>query len=275
MKISVFYFLPKKWLSGLAGRLAELKCSFFVQTAIRWYSRFFQITLTETQITDPKAFACFNDFFIRQLRPEARPIADASLVSPCDGALGQWGNISSGTLLQAKGQSYKVTALLGGDQSMADVFISGSYLTAYLSPKDYHRVHMPTQGQLQTMTLIKGTLFPVFTSAIEKIPDLFARNERVVSIFQTQWGKMALVLVGALNVGSMTTAWHDGEVVSSEPMEQWSYHDQAIELSKGQEMGYFKLGGSTVVLLFEKSIDWPASLVVGQPVQMGQAMIHC
>ena len=267
-----FYFVPKKIISKIAGYCADCRCSWFSRWLIKHFMRHFNIQLDEAQVKDIRQFESFNAFFTRELEPAARPIADEpnAICSPCDGKLGQFGLIDQGSLLQAKGHDYSLISLLANHHNMAQIFNGGSYITGYLAPSDYHRVHIPFSGVLQDMIFVPGALFPVFPAATQEVAGLFARNERVISLFKTEQGMMAVILVGALNVGSMTTAWH-GPVLAKSGIESWNYEQRRIHLDRGDELGYFKLGGSTVIVLFEKQVEW--QLDSHQPVlKMGQAL---
>jgi phosphatidylserine decarboxylase len=227
------------------------------------------------EAADPGAdgYACFNDFFTRALRDGARPLAQADFVSPVDGAVIQGGSIEGDQLLQAKGHRYSTRALLGGDSALAGQFDDGHYVSLYLSPKDYHRIHMPCDGRLARMIHVPGNLFSVNPITARGVPGLFARNERVVCVFESARGPFVMVLVGATIVGSIATVWH-GVVNPPRPdaVRDWRYDDQAITLRQGEEMGRFLLG-STVILLFPKDLlqlnaDW----VPTRAVRMGEAM---
>ena len=229
--------------------------------------------MTEAANPDIRSYATFNDFFTRALRSDARPLADAEYVCPVDGAISQFGRIENDQLFQAKGHSYSTTALVGGDADLAAQFQDGSFATIYLSPKDYHRIHMPCDGRLTRMIYVPGELFSVNPVTARGVPGLFARNERVVCVFDTAHGSFVLTLVGATIVGSMATVWHG--VVNpprSSEIREWRYDDQQVSLKKGDEMGRFLLG-STVVMLFRKDMlqfnpQWSAAL----PVRMGEVM---
>ena len=229
--------------------------------------------MTEALEPDPAAYATFNDFFTRALKPGARPLADAHLVCPVDGAISQFGSIERDQIFQAKGHHYTTTALVGGDQSLAARFEGGLFATLYLSPRDYHRVHMPCDGRLRRMIHIPGDLFSVNPVTARGVPGLFARNERVVCVFESDSGPFVLALVGATIVGSMATTWHG--VVNAPRVGQvreWTYEEGQVSLRQGDEMGRFLLG-STVVLLFPESFhafhpQWAA----GGPVRLGEAM---
>ena len=238
--------------------------------------RRYGVDLSEAAQPDTGSYACFNDFFTRALRPGVRPLAEADVVSPVDGAVSQMGHIDGAQIFQAKGHHYTTDALLGGDAQMAERFHDGEFATIYLSPRDYHRIHMPCAAQLRCMTHVPGALFSVNPQTAAGVPGLFARNERVVCLFDLPNGQpMALVLVGATIVGSMATVWH-GVVNPPRPGEirTWNYPAGQHTLAQGEEMGRFLLG-STVVLLWPRhtvrlNADWQA----GTAVRMGQAMGH-
>lgn len=233
----------------------------------------FQVNLYEAKEPDTEMYDSFNAFFTRELRDDARPIDDSSIVSPSDGKVSQFGKIEGDRLIQAKGHDFDLTALLAGDKAAAAKFVDGDFATIYLSPRDYHRVHMPCDAQLTSMTFVPGDLFSVSEQTTQIVPNLFARNERVICYFDTAFGPMALILVGAIFVGSMETVW-SGEVTGpSDTPTRRLYRDQEKRVfAKGDEMGRFNMG-STVILLFpENRINWDQSTVHGKPVQMGEAL---
>ena len=269
------YLLPKQLLTVLAGRIAGARAGHLTTQLIRWFVRRYGIDMNEASNPDVTSYASFNDFFTRTLRDGVRPLASADLICPVDGAISQLGHLQRDQLLQAKGHHYSSTALLGGDAALAAQFYEGSFATLYLSPKDYHRIHMPCNGLLQRMIYVPGELFSVNPTTARGVPGLFARNERLVCIFDSSHGLFALVLVGATIVGSMATVWH-GVVNSmrSGQLHEWRYDDQTIELEQGQEMGRFLLG-STVVLLFPNGLfRFNPNWVPGQSVRMGEVMGH-
>ena len=267
------YLLPKKLVTQLAGRFASAELGGVTQAAISRFVAHYGVDMSEAAEPDITRYASFNDFFTRALRAGARPLADADYVCPVDGAISQFGAIERVQIFQAKGHHYSTCALLAGDAALAGEFENGQFATIYLSPKDYHRIHMPCAGRLQRMVYVPGDLFSVNPTTVRGVPGLFARNERVVSLFDTARGPFVLVLVGATIVGSMATVWH-GVVTPPRPGEikRWDYTNQPVELAKGAEMGRFLLG-STVVLLWPKSTlkfnpDWTP----GGAVRMGQMM---
>ncbi len=269
------YLLPKRLLTAFAGQCANARARWWTRRAIPWFIARYGVNMAEA--AEPAdAYACFNDFFTRALRDGARPLASADLVCPVDGAVIACGNIEAGQLLQAKGHRYSTRALLGGDARLAALFDDGEFATLYLSPKDYHRIHMPCDARLLRMIHVPGQLFSVNPTTTRSVPGLFARNERVVCLFESARGPFAMVLVGATIVGSMATVWH-GVVNPPRPGEvrEWRYDGAAIMLRQGEEMGRFLLG-STVVMLFQKGVqrlrgDW----LPGRGVQMGEAMTLC
>ncbi len=268
------HVLPKLALTRFAGLMAQSRAGRLTQAQIRWFVRRYGVDMSEAAQPDPTAYACFNDFFTRALRPDARPLAQADWVCPVDGAVSQLGRIEGDQIFQAKGHHYSTQALLGGDAELARAFTDGEFATIYLSPRDYHRIHMPCAGGLRRMTHVPGALFSVNPQTAAGVPGLFARNERVVCLFEMADGRpMALVLVGATIVGSMATVWH-GVVNPPRPgqVRHWDYAPGQHDLAQGAEMGRFLLG-STVVLLWPRdtvrlNADWQA----GTPVRMGQAM---
>ena len=267
------YLAPKQALTRFAGRVAGARGGTATTALIRWFVRRYGVNMAEAEQADPAAYASFNEFFTRALRPCVRPLATADLLCPVDGAISQFGAIESGRIFQAKGHDYSVTALLGGDGALAAHFHGGHFATLYLSPRDYHRVHMPCAGRLLRMIHVPGDLFSVNPTTARGVPGLFARNERVVCVFDAQPGPWVMVLVGATIVGSMATVWH-GVVNSPRPgtVREWAYQDQAIDLPGGAEMGRFLLG-STVVMLFPAGpLRFNPAWAPGGAIQMGQAM---
>lgn len=272
------YLLPKQALTVLMGQLAGARAGGLTTAAIRAFVRRYGVNMSEAANPDPAAYGSFNEFFTRPLREGARPLAAADLLCPVDGAISQFGAIEDGHLFQAKGHTYTAQALLGGDGALAAHFHRGHFATLYLSPKDYHRIHMPCAGRLLRMIHVPGELFSVNPTTARGVPGLFARNERVVCVFDApagapQPGPWVLVLVGATIVGSMATAWH-GVVNPPRPgtLREWRYDDQEIVLERGQEMGRFLLG-STVVLLFPAgSLAFNPQWAPGGALRMGEAM---
>ena len=267
------YLLPKKLVTQLAGLFASAELGGVTQAAISLFVAHYGVDMSEAAEPDITRYASFNDFFTRALRAGARPLADADYVCPVDGAISQFGAIERDQIFQAKGHHYSTCALLAGDAALAAEFENGQFATIYLSPKDYHRIHMPCAGRLQRMVYVPGDLFSVNPTTARGVPGLFARNERVVCVFDTARGPFVLVLVGATIVGSMATVWH-GVVNPPRPGEikRWNYADKLVELAKGAEMGRFLLG-STVVLLWPKgTLKFNPDWAPGGAVRMGQMM---
>jgi phosphatidylserine decarboxylase len=243
---------------------------------IRWFIGRYGVNMAEAAEADPAAYRTFNDFFTRALQPGARPQAQATWTCPVDGAISQFGRIERDQVFQAKGHAYSTTALVGGNRNLAAPFDGGHFATLYLSPKDYHRIHMPCAGRLLRMIHVPGDLFSVNPTTARGVPGLFARNERVVCFFDTAHGPFVLVLVGATIVGSMATTWH-GVVNPPRPGElrEWAYADRRIEFAQGDEMGRFLLG-STVVMLWPRAsrgtLRFNPGWVATRPIRMGESM---
>ncbi|WP_048308290.1 archaetidylserine decarboxylase [Halomonas sp. PR-M31] len=264
------YPLPHHLISRLAGTLADARTPWLKNMMIKRFISTYGVDMSQAQEPDPTAYPCFNDFFTRALKDDARPIGDG-IVSPADGFLSQFGNVEHGTLIQAKGQTYSVSSLLGGDDQRADPFQQGSFATVYLSPKDYHRVHMPVTGTLREMTYVPGRLFSVNLATADQVPGLFARNERLVCLFDTDRGPMAMVLVGAMIVAAIETVWA-GQITPLSKRIQTTRFDTPIELAKGTEMGRFKLG-STVILCFSDRVAFREGLDADEsPMRMGKTL---
>ncbi len=273
------YLLPQHLLSRLVGRLADSRIGWVKNSFIVLFNRLYAINMSEAVEENPTAYPSFNAFFTRALKPDARPIDPDPLllVNPVDGAISQLGKIDYGRIFQAKGHSYSLTSLLGGNQDRAQPFINGQFATIYLSPKDYHRVHMPIEGRLREVVYVPGDLFSVNNATVSEVPNLFARNERLVAIFDTAAGPMAMVLVGAMIVAGIETVW-SGQVApklrSIETSRYDSHTPTPIVLAKGEEMGRFKLG-STVILLFgAERIDWLKQYHTGNNTRLGQPLAH-
>ena len=269
------YLMPKQAMTAFAGVVANWRGGTRTTEIVRRFVAKYGVDMGEAAEPDIARYASFNDFFTRALKPGARPMAQTALVSPVDGAISQFGAIAGDQIFQAKGHRYSTTALLGGDAALAAPFAGGHFATLYLSPKDYHRVHMPCSGRLTRMVHVPGALFSVNPVTARGVPGLFARNERVVCAFEGDAGPWILVLVGATIVGSMATVWHG---VVNPPragrLREWRYDDpaQAVRLAQGDEMGRFLLG-STVVLLFPPGpLRFDASWRPGASIRMGQAM---
>jgi phosphatidylserine decarboxylase len=277
------YLMPKQAITLLAGKFANAKLGGLTTTVIRRFVARYGVNMQEAANPDLAGYASFNEFFTRPLREGARPLADADFICPVDGAISQFGAIAHDNIFQAKGHSYTTTALLGGDAKLAAQFADGSFATLYLSPNDYHRIHMPCAGRLRRMIYVPGALFSVNPTTARGVPGLFARNERVVCVFDGESnGKSApfvLTLVGATIVGSMATVWHGAvNPPRSRDIREWRYDDQEIILKKGEEMGRFLLG-STVVMLFPKNTlrfnpEWSSERAIRMGETMGSKIIR-
>ncbi len=270
------YLLPKQLLTSLAGAAARHAAGDLTTAAIRRFVARYGVDMAEAANPDIASYPTFNEFFTRALEPGARPFADAPWLCPVDGAISQFGAIERDQVLQAKGHGYSTTALVGGDAALAARFEHGQFATLYLSPRDYHRIHMPCAGRLVRMIHVPGALFSVNPTTARGVPGLFARNERVVCVFESERGPFVLTLVGATIVGSMATVWH-GVVNPPRPgtLREWSYAERgegAVSLARGAEMGRFLLG-STVVLLFPKNtLRFNPEWAPGRAIRMGEAM---
>lgn len=267
------YLLPKQALTQLAGAFASARLGGLTTWAIKRFIARYGVDMSEAANPDPAAYASFNEFFTRPLREDARPLAQAELICPVDGAISQFGRIERDQIFQAKGHSYSTRALVGGDAALAAQFEDGHFATLYLSPRDYHRIHMPCAGRLLRMIHVPGELFSVNPTTARGVPGLFARNERVVCVFEGERGPWVLVLVGATIVGSMATVWH-GVVNPPRPgqLRDWHYADQDVRLAQGQEMGRFLLG-STVVMLFPRGpLGFNPAWQPARPIRLGEFM---
>lgn len=273
LKVAGQYCLPKHALSRLVGKLAAAEAGAVTTRLITLFIKRFGIDMSEAQFEEAASYRTFNAFFTRRLKPGLRPIIDDPMMAalPVDGTVSQLGDIQHGRLIQAKGHDFSARELLGGDAALAAPFQGGKFATIYLSPKDYHRIHMPLDGVLESMVYIPGDLFSVNGLTATHVPNLFARNERVACIFRTEFGPMALVLVGATIVASIETQWA-GTVTppAGQKVVRWDYQgDQAITLKKGEEMGLFKLGSTVVCLFAPNSLEFQAHLVPGEMTRMG------
>lgn len=268
------YLLPKQALTILAGKLASAEAGSLTTRVIRWFVGRYGVNMAEAANPDIASYPSFNEFFTRPLKAGARPLAEADFLCPVDGAISQFGAIERDQIFQAKGHSYSTTALVGGDRQLAEQFENGSFATLYLSPRDYHRIHMPCAGRLTRMIYVPGALFSVNPTTARGVPGLFARNERVVCVFESAFGPFVLTLVGATIVGSMATVWH-GVVNPPRPgvVREWRYDDStSVDLKKGDEMGRFLLG-STVVMLFPKdTLAFNPAWAPAGAIRMGEAM---
>jgi phosphatidylserine decarboxylase len=255
------YLMPKLAMTRLAGRVASAEWGTVTTWVIKRFIKRYNVNMSEAAHPDPAHYKSFNEFFTRPLKEGVRPLASSTWVCPVDGAISQCGAIERDQIFQAKGHQYSTQALVGGDAALAAQFQNGQFATLYLSPRDYHLIHVP------------GDLFSVNPTTARGVPGLFARNERVVCEFETEKGPMVLVLVGATIVGSMATVWH-GQVNPPRPgtVREWRYDSQDVRLQKGEEMGRFLLGSTVVMLFPENSLQFPGDWISTRPLQMGEAM---
>ncbi|HEY3300118.1 MAG TPA: archaetidylserine decarboxylase [Methylophilaceae bacterium] len=273
IKVLLQYALPKQAVTVLAGKLASAKAGKLTTAVISWFVKRYQVNMAEAAEPNIEHYATFNDFFTRPLQQGARPLAQAVFICPVDGAISQFGNIENDQIFQAKGHRYSSSTLLAGDSAAAAQYLNGHFATLYLSPRDYHRIHMPCDGKLLRMTYVPGDLFSVNPSTAQGVPNLFARNERVICEFEATFGKFVLVLVGATIVGSMATVWHG--IINpprSKKVRIWDYREKNISLKQGEEMGRFLLG-STVVMLFPKNtLSFNELWKTEKPIKLGEMM---
>lgn len=267
------YLMPKQAMTALAGKFASARLGGLTTSVIRWFVDRYNVNMGEAANPDITSYTSFNDFFTRALKDGARPLADADLICPVDGAISQFGPIAKDQVFQAKSHSYSTTALVGGDAALGARFENGHFATLYLSPRDYHRIHMPCAGELTRMIHVPGDLFSVNPTTARGVPGLFARNERVVCVFESAQGPFVLVLVGATIVGSMATVWH-GQVNPPRPgtLRQWDYAPGQVRLQKGEEMGRFLLGSTVVMLFPEGPLQFNPQWAPARPMQLGEAM---
>lgn len=272
---AVQQLLPTRLLSLLVFKLTQIKLPWFKNGLIRLFLKGFVIDLREAEFEQIEHYESFNHFFTRALKPGARPLPEdaQAFVSPVDGTVSQFGRIRNGRIVQAKGHEYSVLELLGGDHALAARFMNGRFCTIYLAPYNYHRIHMPIGGSLSKWSYVPGRLFSVNAATARALPNLFTRNERVNTVFETEAGPVGMVLVGALFVGSMETVWAGrispphvrGEPAHYAPMDP-------TQLQRGDEMGRFNMGSTVILLTPPEGIEWAAELTPGQPVRMGQAI---
>jgi phosphatidylserine decarboxylase len=273
IKVLPQYLLPKKLLTQLMGKLASAQGGGSTTAAINWFIKRYGVNMAEALNPDPASYKSFNEFFTRPLKPGARPLAQADYVCPVDGAISQFGRIEKDQIFQAKGHHYSTTALVGGDAKLAAEFEGGHFACLYLSPKDYHRIHMPCAGSLRQMIYVPGDLFSVNPTTARGVPGLFARNERVVCVFDTAHGPFVNVLVGATIVGSMATTWH-GQINPPRlpDVTTWNYDRGQFTFKQGDEMGRFLLGSTVVMLWPNQTMKFNPSWQPGGAIRMGEAM---
>ncbi len=269
------YVLPQHALSRLAGWIAQCETVWFKNKLITWFIERYDVDMNIAAEPNPEKYRHFNDFFTRALATGQRPITSEANTAACpaDGCISQLGDIKHGQVFQAKGHEYSLLELVGGDNTIAKQFMDGSFATVYLSPKDYHRVHMPLTGELQTMVHVPGDLFSVNDTTANHVPRLFARNERVVAYFTTEHGPMAVILVGAMIVASIETTWAGLVTPMKKQVRTIDYQKNApIVLDKGEEMGRFKLGSTAIVLFGKDAGKWGEHLSAGSKVMMGEKL---
>ncbi|KPJ91049.1 MAG: hypothetical protein AMJ53_12450 [Gammaproteobacteria bacterium SG8_11] len=272
------FLLPHYSLCNAMHAITRIRTPFIKNPLIKWFAKQYAVNMSEAVEPNATVYEHFNAFFTRALKPDVRPVCEQvnALLSPVDGAISQLGAITQGRIIQAKGRNYSLLELIGGDQQLAKEFADGSFITLYLSPKDYHRIHMPLSGKLKHMLHVPGRLFSVSAATTRVVNRLFARNERVVTLFESaSVGDFYVILVGALFVGSMETVWH-GPITPPHGgfLKRWDYDssDASVELNKAQEMGRFNMG-STVILLFKPdTVRWSEELTIDTPVTMGQKL---
>jgi phosphatidylserine decarboxylase len=272
IKSGSLYALPHHAISRVVYKLTRVESS-LVTPAIKAFSKSFGVNLDEAKNPDPSSYASFNAFFTREIKDELRPIADSSIVSPVDGTVSQSGPVKEGRIFQAKGQDYTVQELLACSDEEAKQFENGQFATIYLSPKDYHRMHMPFKGDLRQQVHIPGRLFSVAPHTVKTVSRIFARNERVVANFDTEFGRLAMVLVGAINVAAIETVW-DGLVTppKGKTITRKEYNSGEVVLDKGQEMGRFNMGSTVILVLESNAPELSVDLLEGLPLKMGQSI---
>jgi phosphatidylserine decarboxylase len=268
------YFIPQHFISSQVYRITRCETPWFKNILIKLFISVFDVDMGLANNPDPESYSSFNTFFTRELSAEARPLSldEHAILCPVDGAVSQVGNIQNDTIIQAKGKSYTLKDLLVEDE-LANMFTGGTFATLYLSPKDYHRIHMPLSGKLSRMIYVPGKLFAVNSYTVRVVDSVFAKNERVINIFNTDVGPMAMVMVGALNVGSMETVWA-GQITPAKDrvINDTKYSDSDVQLAQGQEMGRFNMG-STLILLFPNDVmQWSSEIAANKGIVMGESI---
>ena len=273
MQVKWQRLLPQHTLSRFLGYFSRRRLGFLTRWVIHWFVKHFQVNMTEALDSDLAHYKTFHDFFTRELQPQARPLAATpAVVCPVDGGLVSCGYMRSETKIYAKGIGYSLDALLANDAKLCQAFQGGAYFTAYLSPKDYHRVHIPCDGKLDRMLHVPGKLFSVDPQHLEKMPEVFANNERVICLFHSGKGPMAVIFVGALIVGSIATQWHGTVKSITSGVSQWNYQGQDLHFQRGAQIGHFALGSTVIVLFAEGAHTWSLDLQEDQVVELGQAL---
>ncbi|PHQ81413.1 MAG: phosphatidylserine decarboxylase [Coxiella sp. (in: Bacteria)] len=274
MQVWLQKLIPQHALSRLMGCFGNCTNATYKNWMIAKFIKAYGVDMSEALNEDPKSYACFNEFFTRPLKPGQRDFdkPDDVIISPADGAISEFGPIQQGQLLQAKGNAYSLEALVADKDAAAD-FQNGTFMTIYLSPKDYHRVHMPFGGTLTKMTYVPGSLFSVNEAAVDGVPGLFARNERAVCLFDTEIGPMAVIMVGAMIVASIHTVWAGQAAPQrSRHLTEWNYEDQELTLDRGAEMGFFQMGSTAIILFPENTMQFLDSLNVSDSIRLGDPL---
>ncbi|MCC2667351.1 MAG: phosphatidylserine decarboxylase [Gammaproteobacteria bacterium] len=274
LKIVMQYLVPQRLLSWFAGVLCECRWRWWKNWQINFLIERYGADLRSAQLEDIEAYPTFNSFFTRYLKPDLRPIVQGAqqIACPVDGSISQIGSIQQDQLFQAKGFYFNLNELLGGSEAWTKVFIGGQFATLYLAPKDYHRVHIPFTGILRETIYIPGKLFSVNTLTAQSIPQLFSKNERLVCLFDTTAGSMAVILVGAMLVSSIRTVWAREQMIASKIIKNEMYPESTISLERGAELGHFRMGSTVIVLFAKHSMQWTEGLQAGSVVQMGQLL---
>jgi len=273
LNTALLKMLPQHLLAAGMYRITRVEWKPFKNMLIREVVSRYAVDMFDAENPRPTSYPSFNAFFTRALKADARPIAQQAdaVASPCDGKVSQAGYIEQGKLIQAKGHDFDLLALLGGDKDLAETFEDGAYSTIYLSPRDYHRVHMPLSGKLKGMIFVPGKLFSVSDATAQLVPGLYARNERLICGFDTIAGPMLVILVGAIFVGSMETVWAGEVHPPGKGPSRWLYEGkQQITLKKGEEMGRFNMGSTVITLFGKDSVKWDEAFTAGVRVRMGQ-----
>ncbi len=267
------HLLPKHLLSRLMAKLTNCNIPWLKNYLITTFIKKYSVNMEEAEQPTSEHYKTFNAFFIRHLKPGVRPLGNASITSPADGSICEFGTVENGQLLQAKGHPYTLDTLLGNDKNLVENFNGGGYLTIYLSPKDYHRVHMPYTGSLKQMIYVPGELYSVNTETTQSIPNIFAKNERVIALFDSDIGSFAVILVGACLVAGIHTQWH-GQVApgKNKTPQIWNYSDDKIALAKGDEMGHFQFGSTAIILFPKDTVQWAEHLAIGSDIRLGQGI---
>lgn len=268
------YLIPQHLLSRGVHKFTRLKLGKTTQWMIHRFIQTYHIDMEGVENSTIQTYTTFNEFFTRKLKPSARPLAESGIISPVDGEISQIGRVGNHRLFQAKSHRFQLTDLMGGNIDLADLFRNGLFCTIYLSPRDYHRIHIPMTGQLTDMVYVPGRLFSVNASTTRVVPNLFSRNERVICLFNTEYGPMALVLVGALFVGSIKTVWA-GDIAPSRSssVQHWQYHSENLKIfQRGDEIGQFNMGSTVIVLLDSSRIEWLPEHIKQSKLRMGQML---